>query len=262
MNNKIRHIVLNTTAASAGDLIVDDQEAYIQKYWLGKPKDFLGRHTRKETAITAETLGVITLTPTGAANSLEYGIQLTQLNPGATGTAQKQITKNITVTTPATGAVSATTICDQFKNEYFNVQSTFNVTVNATGAGTLVITAVAGSPFIFAKWLNLGGGASTDLVNTTAGIDTRGTPTDMQALGVSSSLTTGTGYTLYSFRSLHEVGESNRSVETQYEDIYLWLNESMTNYAALITRLDQFVAALGSGGAFDPEIIGVDQGAV
>jgi hypothetical protein len=180
-------------------------------------------------------------------------MQLTQLSPGAQGTAPKKIVKVIKVTTPATGSVTATTICDQFKNEYFNVQSTFDVTVNATGAGTLVITAAAGSPVIFASWVSLGGGAAGDVVNTTAGVDTQGTPTDMEAIGVSSALTTGAAYTLYSIRAEHVTGESNRSIATQYEDIYIWLNEAATNFAALETRLDEFFGAYPDGGSTFPD---------
>lgn len=259
MNSGIRHIVLNTLQASAADLIVKNQWAYIDSEPLGRVMDLEGGATRKELAVTSATPAVWTYTPPAGAllNSQNYGLRVTQWFPGAEGVEQKYITRDLVITTPATGTITATSIANQFRNEIFTSTSPFDIT--ASGTTTLILTASSTNPIVVVSWLNFGAGASTDLGETTTGIATRGTPAAMQALGVSSDDTTGTAYTLYSFAGDPPTGKSNSMRVNQYEVVYLWINQSATNYAAFITRMDEFVQSFPSGGSTysDPEILAV-----
>jgi len=258
MNNTIRHIVLNTIAGSAADLIVKNQITYLSTHYLGRYLDYEPWNAVKETAITAETPGVVTITPPGTpVASTTYSFVLIQLIPGAQGSSPKRVQKTVSVTTAAV-APNATALCDQFRSEYFAGQSSFNVV--ASGGATLILTAAAGSPYVSVKEYRSDATSYMTVSDppTTPGIDTRGTPTDMQALGVSSALTTGTAYTLYGLRNNQHVGNSNRSKVNQAEDIYIWLNETEdeTAYAALVTRMDEWYQSFASGGStVDPEII-------
>ncbi len=257
--NSIRHIVLNTIAASAADLVVNNQTVYIGKSILGKYKNLVGGSTRKETAITSETAGVVTVTPPGTVvNDVDYGFYLTQWNPSARGASPKYVSSLISVHTPATGSLTATTLCNQFRNEYFALQNMFHVA--ATGTSTLILTADAGSPVIYGSATSLSSLSSpVTLAVSPIGIMKRGVPAAMEALGVPSDLITGAAYTLYSFETDDKVGVSNSMSVQQAGITYLWLLESATNYSTLITRLDEFVASFPSGGSTysDPEIAAV-----
>lgn len=255
-----RNIVLNTTAAVAADFVQSNQIAYLQGNRIGRYLDFTPGSTRKEVGIAAETLGVVTNTPTTPLNSTTYGMTLTQVFPASTGIVPEVVTRQISITTPATGVITATTISNQFKNEFFNTGSNpFQVTTNALGAGTVVITAAANYPVIFGAWVNLGGGVAGDVVNNTPGVDTRGLPADLIASGVPAALASGALYTLYALQNNEHTGYNNTMKVNQPEEVFIWLLESMTNYAALVTRLDEWLDSFASGGtAVDPEIIAVD----
>lgn len=261
MDSGIRHIVINEASASAANVLVNNQWVSIYGQVIGHYMDLQGGFTRKEVAITTEIPGVVTYTPTSAANSTTYGFQVVQLFPNATGAQQKRVVLDLYVTTPDTGAVTAASICEQFRAKYFDSNLEFLGSLDVTetgGAGSpLVLEANAGAPVVFASWINYGGGASTDVVNTTPGVDTQGTSADMQAVGVDSDLITGTAYTLYSFRGNPPTGQNNSMRVNQLEWVYVWINQSITNYAAIITRMDEMVAGFPAGGSTypDPEIV-------
>jgi len=257
-----RNIVLNTTAASAADVVVDRGIVYLKNNRVGRYLDFTQTSWVKETAITSETAGVVTYTPTTPLNSTTYSFTLTQLVPSAQGVSPKVITKLISVTTPATGSITATTICNQIKNEFFAGQITtystgeFQLTTNALAAGTVVMTASSGSPILFASWYNSGGGVAGDLINTTPGVNTRGLPANLIAAGVPSATASGTSYTLYAGQNKEHTGFNNTMQVNQPEEIYIWLNSDMTNFAALITRMDELMNIYSAGGTVvDPLLI-------
>jgi hypothetical protein len=252
-----RFIVLNTTAASAADLIVSNRITYLQKNRVGVFLNFEAGVYSKQTAISSETAGVVTVTPTSPTNSTTYSFSFTQQFPNAQGSAPLSITKVISVTTPATGTITATTINDQFRNEYFALQSTFQVV--ATGTTTLILTANAGYPVIYGSWYNAGTSPGTGgVVNTISGIYKRGLAANLLALGVDSTLVTGAAYTLYALQNNEHTGYNNTAYVQQPERVYIWLNEAMTNYAALITRLDEWASSFASGGTtVDPEEIAI-----
>jgi len=252
-----RNIVLNSLAitAAGGDVTVAQGVVYLGTNRLGRYLDLTQKSWVKQTGISSQTNGVVTYTPTNPLNSTTYGFTLNQVNPSATGTMPDITTKLITITTPATGSITATTISDQFKNEFFSTGSNgFNVTVNATGAGTVVITAAAGYPFIWGSWYS--GGVAGDLINTTLGIATRGLPADLIAAGVPSATASAALYTLYAGQNKEMTGFNNTMQINQPEEVFVWISESMTGYAALITRMDELMNSYAAGGtAVDPLIV-------
>lgn len=255
-----RNLVFNAAFAAVGaDLVVSNQIAYLGGKRLGRYLDFTPGSVRKEVGIAAETLGVVTNTPTVPLNSTIYGMLLTQVFPASTGIIPEIITRQISIQTPATGVITAITISDQFKNEFFNTGANpFQVTTNALGAGSVAITAAAGYPVIFGSWVNLGGGAAANVVNNTPGVDTRGLPADLIASGVAAADASAALYTLYAFQNNEHTGYNNTMKVNQPEEVFIWLNEAAADYAAMVTRMDQFWDALSGAGTFDPEIVALD----
>lgn len=260
-NYEPRNIVINTITAAGAGIFVSNQIVWIEKNRVGRFLDLVAGETVKETAITSATAGVVTYTPTTPLNDTDYSIQLTQLIPAATGVNPKQITKVLTIHTPATGTITATTISNQFKNEYFSGQITtyssgvYLLSTSALGTGSVVMTAAATAPVLFASWY-AGGGVAGDVVNTTSGIQTRGLPANMLALGVPSASITDTSYTLYSFGNNENTGQNNTMKVNQHEAVYVWIASNATNFAGAITRMDELINSFPSGGSTfsDPEI--------
>jgi hypothetical protein len=212
----------------------------------------LAVNTRYIPAVTSETLGVVTITPTNVTNSGTYSISVTQLNPNATGVEPSVIQRVISVNTPAVGAITATTVSDQFKNEYFSLTNPFHVTTNALLAGTVVLTAEAGYPILFASFYNSGLGAAADVVNSTPGIQTTGLPADMVELGVDSALITGSDYDLYVLQNSEFIGDNNAQRVNSPEHIYIWVNNEDDDSGAFKTALNAILNA-NDGGAVQTE---------
>lgn len=234
---KPRHIILGTTAptGSGAAVFIEDQIIWADKNRVARYLDIEPKNLRKETAILTETAGVVILTPSAVVNDTIYSFSLTQLNPNATGTEAERITTVISVTTPATGVVSATTVNQQFLDEYFDVTSNpFHVT--AVGGATLTLTAEADYPILFGAVYNSGGLVAVN--NSVAGIDTRGLAADLIRLGAPSTLVTGTAYTLYAIVNNEHIGQNNMMRVNQPENVYIWMDEDAAGYGTWITDMD------------------------
>lgn len=253
-----RHFVYNSYAAA--DAVLANQIFAMQGEINVRLLDVVPNSVRKLAAVVSETLGVVTVTPTGTfLNSAYYSFSLTQQFPAAQGVNAKTVTKTYTILTPSTGTITATTISDQFKNEYLSRETTLLFTTNATGAGTVVITAVAGNPLITGKYnQSVTSGTTMTVVQTTPGVALVGTPALMQALGVSSALTTGTAYTMYRFLSYDNIGEINSLRANQHDEVFIWLNQGDADLAATVAVIDEHFKAYtaGSTTVVDPEFLG------
>lgn len=251
-----QNIVLNSTAGST-DIVVKDRHFFLQGQVFFKFDDVVLGSMVKETAITSETLGVVTFTVASAtpAYSTTYSLSLT-IQPllTAQGTANVPITRVISITTPATGTLTPTTVDAQF---IAAINASLGTYVLASGTTTLVVTALATYPILTGGWV-VNPDTST-VTQTTQGIAKRGTPAAMQAIGVSSTLTTAAGYTLYSCLVASNIGENNTSRVNQLTPKMLWLSESMTNYANFVLRIDQALLAYTStsGTTVDHSVIDV-----
>lgn len=247
-----QHIVLNTIAASAGDWSVKNQTVYIQGVPFFKFDDVIVGSIVKETAVTSETAGVVTFTVASStpAYNTTYAVTINVSNPNATGSQSNPIVQTIAVTTPASGTLTPTTVTTQFKAAINAAMGTY---VTASGTSTLVITGNAGYPVVTGSWAT-NPDAST-VTQTTQGVPKSGTPAAMQALGVASSLTTGTAYTLYSVLVNSVVGEGNGAAAKGLIAKMLWLNQSDGNCANLVTQIDLTLAGYSTGTTVDHLLI-------
>lgn len=257
-----QNIVLNTTAGS-GDIVVKDRHLFIQGANFFKFDDVQYGSIVKETAITSETAGVVTVT-IGAtpAASTKYSFQIVvQPLLTAQGVAAAPIVLNFAVTSAASGQTT-TTIADQFKSQYGLVAGYPYFTTNALASGaTIVFTAAAGYPIITGTLGVDGSTTASTVVQTTQGIAKRGTPAAMQALGVPSALTTDTAYTLYSCLVATNIGESNTARVNQFVPKMLWIGENVANKSSFISRFDQAILAYTStsGTTIDHSVIDVGE---
>ena len=233
------NVVLNTTAGST-DIVVKNRELYIKGALFLRFDDVQAGSIVKETAITSETLGVVTFTVASAtpAFNTTYSLSLTIQNPGAQGATPNPITSVISIVTPATGTLTPTTVDAQF---IARINATLGSYVLATGTTTLIVTALAGYPVLTGGWV-INPDAST-VAQTTQGISKRGTAAALNTLGVPTTLTTGTAYSLYSVINATDIGQNNTMRVNQVTPKMLWLNESMTNYASFITAMDIAILA-------------------
>lgn len=254
-----QNIVLNSTLGS-GDIVVKDRHLFIQGQAFFKFDDVELGSIVKETAITSETLGVVTFTVASAtpAYNTQYSLALTiQPTSTATGTATVPITRVISIATPATGTLTPTTVDAQF---IAAINAALGSYVLATGTTTLIVTALAGYPILTGGWVV--NPDSSTVAQTTQGIAKRGTAAALQALGVPSALTTAAAYTLYScITDTGLAGFNNTARVNQRTPKMLWLSESMTNVASFISRFDQAILAYTgiSGTTVDHSVIDVGE---
>ncbi len=241
-----KHVILDTVQASGQDVTAQNQMVHIEKFPWIKFTDVLTNGVKKETAITSETLGVVTFTVAAAtpAFSTVYSLNLQIENPAPTGTQDAVISKVITITTPAVGTLTPTTVSDQFRAA---INAQLGTYVLATGTTTLIVTALAGYPFLSGGWA-VNPDAST-VVQTTLGIEKRGTPTYMAYLGVGDNAQTiwasgtrgtlaGSAYTLYAVQVANAIGTDHSFRANQLAVTCLWINESATNASTLVTDID------------------------
>lgn len=242
-----QHIILDTVLGTAADLLVKERHLYIAGTLMYKLDDVSRGSVVKETSITSETAGVVTYTPPATpVNSTTYSIQFRVANPGATGAQDDPLVFNVSVTTPATGTLTATTLADQFRTVL--ATSPYSTYVTGSGTATLIITGNSGYPIVI--------GSSTSpitSVQTTIGVAKRGTPTAMAALGVGTTYgntvylngtqsLAGTKYTLYTSLEHRNIGESVTDRVNQGMLKMLWINEDDGDAAALIAAIDLALA--------------------
>ena len=204
----------------------------------------------------AEVPQVTTLTSVGTTNSITYGIKIVQYLGVALGTK----TFPFTVTTPATGTISPTTIHAQFIAQ---INANSQIKVTASGTTTLILTADAGYPFFGVRATNLGLGFTgfPPTAPTTAGVAARGTAAAITALGgvlnTGGVAFTGSAYTTTLINFTKHLAPGNTLDTEQVDGCYLAFNEGSTNYAALQAYLLELFASFPAGGSTysDPEIL-------
>ena len=204
----------------------------------------------------AEVPQVTTLTSVGTTNSITYGIKIVQYLGVALGTK----TFPFTVTTPATGTISPTTIHAQFIAQ---INANSQIKVTASGTTTLILTADAGYPFFGVRATNLGLGFTgfPPTAPTTAGVAARGLAANLTAngavLNTAGVAFTGSAYTQMSLNFYSTLAPGNTIKTDQIDGCDIWLNEAATNYAALQAYLLELFAAFPAGGTTypDPKIL-------
>jgi len=217
------------------------------------PLDVRLIESMKVTASNAEQPAIWTVTPTSVAASTNYEITLTQF-VFAYGTTE---TVTLSVNTLASGA-SATSVCDEWKAQLANYTN-LSVTVNATGAGTFVVTTVANSPMLYVKQTGTGSAIGTMTVTPTqAGIVANGKYTQLVALGVPASiLVSGQSYTAVQFTArVSQVNDPAGETPSQRIVHTCFINEGATNFAALNTYIGEVQLGYVAGGTTaDPTFI-------
>ncbi len=246
-NQNYKHLILDTIQASGQDISVVNKLFSLKGTPIWEFPNVAPDGIVKETAITSETLGVVTFTVAAAtpAFSTVYSLAITIQNPGAQGADPDVIYKVIQITTPATGTLTPTTVTTQFKTA---INAALGTYVLATGTATLIVTALAGYPIVNGGWVQ-NPDAST-VVQTTLGVAKRGTVAAMALLGAAANTPqtiwlsgtantfAGTAYTLYSNKSYNNVGIQNSIRQNQLTNVCIWVNEGATNYSTFITDMD------------------------
>lgn len=187
----------------------------------------------------AEVLQVQHIVAVGTTNNVTYSFNVNSYNPAT----QSIVTIPVTITTPTSGTVTATTIGAQI---IAAIAANPNSHVTATAAaGDVTITAKTGYAVFQLKVVNQGDGAGTLTVTnpvTTAGVIAFGlTPyIDLQRQGLVAGQYAGStaGYTLYTFVADQMFAETN-AVTTQHPTVVnIWINNDDADAAALITAID------------------------
>ena len=257
MNIKTRNIVLNSYSATP--IVTSDSMLVVGGTEVCNYRKIVPNSVRKIVA-AAVTPAVWTITPTNISTAgTTYGLQVTQYFPNAEGAEANPRTRLLTVDIP-TGGLTATQLCDAFKNQWLPPSGGgyFDVTTNATGNATLVITASSTNPIVIVEFVDMGAGAAGNVVQTTAGKYATGTAAFVEAQGADSADVTGTAYTGYYLTYVSDTGFSNTDVVTQQESLWIWLNEADSDYAAAITATDNIFSGLNTAGlAANPESLAV-----
>lgn len=198
--------------------------------------------TVKKKVTVAQTLQKTTVTFTGTSNSQTYSLRIMSLDP----VTQVLDVQTYTITTPATGTVSATTIANQFNAV---IDADANARVAATGGATLVLDAVTGYAAFTVTAPLVGDGTAT--IAYTGGANVAGvypfglTPYyDLQRWGLVAGDYTGStaGYSRYRFVADQQAAEVNTLTAEQPAIVNIWINTDSANAAALITAADAIFA--------------------
>jgi len=237
-----------TVQAVAADAVVNN---HILTVTNGVPMDMRKIESAQLLAAVAETRGVVTVTPTNAASS-DFSLVVKQLVNGV----QKQV--QLSVITAASGS-SATTICNEWRSQLSAQGSLLQVV--GSGTSTFIITANAGYPIISVSQISLTATAGTvAIVNTTAGVQARGTYAALVAAGVPTTTPIVSGQSYTQFVVTGAVGGVNEVAgaiqQTSTTNVIL-INEGATNFAALNTRLGEIINGFPAGGSTypNPEIV-------
>jgi len=206
------------------------------------------RGTYKKQIAVAQVLQVQTMTFVGTANSVNYQWRVIQMNP-LNGQFYDKV---YSITTPATGTVSATTIGLQAQavmRADLQLQASVGVV-----AGAVTLTALTGYAVFTLRAIVLGGGLTVAAAST-AGVYPYGmTPyNDLYKQGCVSPLATDNpgsftgstaGYTSYTFTFTSDSAQVNTQNQFPEKDLWIWINNDGANAAALITAADTLFAAL------------------
>ncbi len=251
MNNTPRNIVLNSYSATP--LTVVDGKLLADGQYVCQWKNIMLGSVKKYIA-AAEVLAVWTLTPTTIISGAPIGIEITQWYPENQNNFEQPKVRTLIVDVPAAG-YTATQLCDAFRAQYF-ASGTNQFQITASGTSTLILTANAGYPIVFVRFVAITAGNVATLANGTAGVNARGNAAQLLANGVPSSQVTGTAYTLYAMSYTEDTGYNNTDKVSQPDRVWIWLNEADSDYSTAITNTDALLQGL-AGGVANPEILSV-----
>ena len=181
-----------------------------------------------------ETSGVTTTTNAGN-NNTPYKFRITQF-VRALG---RLVIEDISFVSPSTGT-TPTSVSDALRANIIALK-TLNVSVNAMGSATLIITAGAGDAIF-----NIIDLFNTTTVVTTAGVHAVGTYGELTAQGVPA--VSGRLYTqvLFEYNQLAPAPVSGTTASA-IQRTYLYVNQGDANFAAFNTRLNEVLKAYAPG---------------
>jgi hypothetical protein len=192
-------VILNTLAASAGDVVVNDRNLVVGPSSNASPRIHLSHDCKVTRQYPVnETAAVYTYTPSAAAASTTYGFTLFQ---NVDGVMRKVV---VEYTSPLTAPASTTVICDLLRSaltKYINTGK-IKVTSNANGNATVVVTGATGYPLFDMSAVQAGTSAQTlptaltiSGLNITTGVVTTGSQTLVSGDLVSITGATGVTFT-------------------------------------------------------------------
>lgn len=191
---------------------------------------------KKVTA--AEVLQVQDVTAVGTTNGVTYSFTVTSWY----SLLEQMVSITYTITTPTTGAVTATTIAAQL---VATITANTNSHVTAANvAGVITLTAKTGYATFRVAINNQGDGTGTLTASapSTAGVIAFGkTPyVDLQRWGLTSSQYAGStaGYTAYFIIAEQLYAETNDVTTQKPSQINIWINTDDADAAALVTAID------------------------
>lgn len=194
--------IINSLAASAGDLVFADKNLTIGPAANASPKINLSQNCKLTRIYSVvETPTVFTYTPATLAANTAYGFTISQIVDGVVKTAVIEFKSGLTA--PA----SATAVCDTLRTILAKYVQNNRVEVVGSGTATLVVTGLTGFP-IFRMTIVQGGTAAETFATkapnatvTTALSQSSGVITVTTAAahnlttGALVSITTATGFT-------------------------------------------------------------------
>jgi hypothetical protein len=172
--------IINSLAASAGDLVFSDKNLVIGPSANASPKINLSQNCKLTRIYSVvETPQVFAYTPGTLAANTDYGFTITQIIDG--------VVKNsvIRYTSGATAPGSATVVCDALRTVLAKYVQNNRVEVVGSGSSTVVVTGASGFPLF--NMITPVGGTVAETFTTKAPNATAGT-----ALSQSSGVITVT----------------------------------------------------------------------
>jgi hypothetical protein len=166
-------VILNTLAASAGDVVVNDKNLVVGPSSNASPKINLSHDCKLTRQYPVnETAAVYTYTPATAAANTTYGFTLFQ---NVDGVMRKVV---VEYTSGAAIPASATAICDILRTALTKYVNVGKIKVSGSGTATVIVTGATGYPLFEMSAVQAGTSAQT-------------LPTAVTASGAGTIATTG-----------------------------------------------------------------------
>jgi len=254
--NKI--IVANTTAAAAADLVVKDQYLFFKNEEIGRILDMDGRGTDIQAA-AAETprQQTVTIAATVLNSTVANGEQKYSFKVVVSSTTNPADVKTYTIThvTPAVGTVSPTTVAAAMV-AWISAQSGIGFTASNV-AGVITLVGVAGyGPF---NAIVVSQPTAITIAETVAYVAPVGLAAQCKELcntAAQIALLTATKYTIVTLSVVNRLGGGSVEPVEIAQKCYMFLDPTMTNYAALLARIVEVTKSFAAAGStVDPEII-------
>lgn len=235
------YVIDAAEAASTSNFVVLNQYVHIGATLTTRTPVFRLLDARPPVifkATAAEVLQVQDVTVTGTANGVTYSFNVQSYY----SLLQQQVSIPVTITTPSTGTITATTIAAQIVAA---ITANTNSHVTATNvAGVITLTAKTGYAVFRVTVNNQGDGTGTMVASTpsTAGVIAFGKSPyiDLQRWGLTPAQYTGStaGYSAYFIIADQMYAETNAVTTQKPSHVNIWINTDDAQAAALITAID------------------------